>query len=400
VWFERQLTEAITGASLPARVLVGPRQSGKSALLARLYPDAVWLSLDDLQVRSRAQGDPALLLDSVSAAPGRAIVLDEAAYAPNLFPEVKRRIDLARRRGEREPDFFITGSSRWLLDRSVRESLAGRASYFSLHTLAVAELGSSASLADWLFRGGWPELHVRRELSPTRYLGDYVRTFVDKDVAATAGVERLHEFHQALALLAARTGGLFNATEIGQLTGVKGQTVAGWLELLEQNALALRLPPYHSNLNKRLVRTPKIYLLDTGLAAYLQGWQAVEPLLASPQAGPLFETLVLGELVRVRDHRGLPLVLHFWRTKEGEEIDFLISGDGRHGSRWFAIEAKFGIQRVQAVDVPRALANELPALTETWVVTPGGNEGRLSATSIQVPITRLAEKIEASLASP
>jgi predicted AAA+ superfamily ATPase len=283
------------------------------------------------------------------------------------------------------------------LDRGVRESLAGRASYFFLHSLSVAELGPSASLTDWLFRGGWPELHVRKDFSPTRYLGDYVRTFVEKDIAAMAGVERLHEFHRTLSLLAARTGTLLNATDIGQLAGVKGQTVAGWLDLLERNALALRLTPYHSNLNKRLVRTPKIYILDTGLAAYLQGWQAAEPMLASPQAGPLFETLALGELVRARDHLGLRLDLHFWRTKEGEEIDFLVQGHGRAGPRWFAIEAKLGVQNVQAIAVPRTLGRELPDLHETWVVTPGGDSTRLSKESLQVPISQLAARLKDAL---
>jgi predicted AAA+ superfamily ATPase len=398
VWIERQLRSALRAPSLPARVIVGPRQSGKSSLLYHLHPEAPWLSLDDLQIRIRAEADPALLLEGAGVDRGIPVVLDEAAYAPNLFPEIKRRIDQARREQQPEPQIFITGSNRVLLDRSVRESLAGRASYHFLHSLSVAELGANATLPDWLFRGGWPELYVRRELEPSRYLADYVRTFVEKDIAATAGVERLHEFQRALALLAARTGTLFNATDVGQLAGVKGQTISGWLDLLEQNALALRLKPYHSNLNKRLVRTPKLYLLDTGLAAYLQGWQAVEPLLASPQAGPLFETLVLGELVRARDHRGLALTLFFWRTKEGEEIDFLVRGQGPRGPRWIAIEAKLGIQHVPNIDLPKSLARELPELRDLWVVTPGGQAGRLSTDgAIQVPITELTERLADAL---
>ena len=273
MWFERDLARSLSRPSLPARVLVGPRQCGKSTLIARLKPDATWLSLDDIQVRLRAEEDPALLLESSAAVRSCPVILDEAAYAPNLFPEVKRRIDLARRRGEPEPEFWITGSNRLLLDRKVRESLAGRASYFFLHTLGVSELGSEAVMSDWLFRGGFPELYVRRDLDPPRYFEDYVRTFVEKDIAATAGVEKLHEFHRTLRLLAARTGTLLDATEIGRLAGVKGQTVSGWLDLLEQNALAYRLPPYQANLSKRVVRTPKIYFLDAGFAAHLQGWR-------------------------------------------------------------------------------------------------------------------------------
>lgn len=379
---------------------MGPRQSGKSSLLARLAPEAAWLSLDDLQTRQRAQDDPALLLDSIGFGAGTAVILDEAAQAPNLFPEIKRRIDDARRAGGPEPSVWITGSNRLLLDRQVRESLAGRASYFFLHTLSVAELGDRASLADWFIRGGFPELYARPDLDPSRYLDDYVRTFVERDVAASAGILQTEAFLRALQLLAARTGTLLNATDIGQLSGVKGQTVSGWLDLLQQNAIALRLQPYHSNLGKRVVRTPKIYFLDVGLAACLQGWRAVEPLLASPQAGPLFETLVLCELVRARDHRGLPLGLHFWRTKEGEEVDFVIEAHGRSGPRWIAIEAKFAIQNVAPMSIPRALARQRPELDEIWVVTPGGSETRLSPSSTQIPIRNLALRLGERIAAP
>lgn len=394
--FPRDLTAALDRPVLPIRVVVGPRQSGKSTLLWHLKSNsnAVWVSLDDLQQRQRAEDDPALFLEAAGIASGRPLVLDEAAHAPSLFPELKRRVDLARLNGQVEPALFVTGSNRLLLDKGVRESLAGRASYFFLHTLSVAELGSEATLRDWLFRGGWPELYVRRELSPSEYLADYARTFLERDIAATAGVERLHEFHRALSLFAARTGTLLNAADIGQLAGVKGQTISGWLDLLERNALAYRLQPYHSNLNKRVTRTPKLYLLDTGLAAYLQGWRAVEPLLSSPQAGPLFETLVLGELVRARDHRRLALSFHLWRTKEGEEVDFLVQAETASGTRWLAIEAKLAVQNVHPVSLPKGLLHELPDLNTVWVVTPGGEEVALSASSRQVPITRLASKLE------
>jgi predicted AAA+ superfamily ATPase len=399
MWIGRDLSAVLERPSLPVRAIVGPRQTGKSSLLARLLPDAAWLSLDDLQIRQRAQTDPALLLESAGLGSGRPLILDEAAQAPNLFPEIKRRIDAARRAGAREPDIWITGSNRVLLDRQVRESLAGRASYFFLHSLSVAELGDRASLPDWFLRGGFPELYARPELDASRYLDDYVRTFVEKDVAASAGILQTESFVRALQLLAARTGTLLNATDIGQAAGVKGQTVSGWLDLLQQNALALRLAPYHSNLGKRIVRTPKIYFLDVGLAARLQGWRVVDPLLASPQAGPLFETLVLGELVRARDHRGLPLGLHFWRTKEGEEVDFLVEAHDASGPRWIAIEAKFAVQRVAPIGVPRALQKQLPAVCEIWIVTPAGDEMRLSPTSIQVPIRKLTERLAHELGS-
>jgi predicted AAA+ superfamily ATPase len=393
MWVERDMAAVLQRPSLPARVLVGPRQAGKSALLSRLLPDAIWVSLDDLQVRQRAADDPSLLFETAGVHSGRPMVLDEAAHAPTLFPEIKRRIDDARRLGQREPDFWITGSNRFLLDRHVGESLAGRASYFFLHSLSVGELADRASMADWFLRGGFPELYVRPELEASRYFSDYVRTFVEKDVAASAGILQIETFLRALQLLAARTGSLLNATEIGQLSGVKGQTIGIWLDLLQQNALAVRLQPYATNVNKRVVRTPKIFFLDTGLAAYLQGWRAAEPLLTSPQAGPLFETLVFGELVRARDHLDLPLVLHFWRTRDGEEVDFLVEVQGASGRWWLGIEAKFANQRVDPVSIPRGLAEMLPDLREIWIVTPGGTAARLSPSSQQVPIRLLTSRL-------
>jgi predicted AAA+ superfamily ATPase len=400
MWFERDLQHQLGRPSLPVRILVGPRQCGKSALIARLKPDATWLSLDDIQIRLRAQDDPLLLLETSGGGRRTPVVLDEAAHAPNLFSEVKRQIDLARRRGEAEPEFWITGSNRLLLDREVRESLAGRASYFFLHTLGVSELGMAATLSDWLFRGGFPELYVRRDLDVPRYMEDYVRTFVEKDIAVTAGVEKLHEFHRTLRLLAARTGTLLDATEIGRLAGVKGQTVSGWLDLLDQNALAHRLEPYHANLSKRVVRSPKVYFLDAGFAAHLQGWRAVEPLLVSPQAGLLFETLVFGELVRARDHRGLSIAISFWRTKEGEEIDFLIEFKVGSRSRWLAVEAKMSIQQTRPVPIPTSLSRELADLQQVWIVTPGGDSLQLSDSCRQIPIADLAAQLETFTSLP
>jgi predicted AAA+ superfamily ATPase len=209
----------------------------------------------------------------------------------------------------------------------------------------------------------------------------------------------LLEFHRALQLFAARTGTVLNASDIGQLVGVKGQTISGWLDLLEQNALFVRLPPYRSNLSKRIARRPKLYALDTGLAAHLQGWRAAEPILASPQAGPLFETLVFGEIVRARDHRALPLDVSFFRTKEGEEVDFIVEAHARSRRIWIGIEAKLAVQGVRAVPVPSTLARELPELREIWVISPGGDDRVLSPSCHQLPITQLADRLESLVAS-
>lgn len=399
MWIERDLEASWSARrGLPIRIVRGTRQAGKSSLLERLGSGRRQVTLDDVVVRELANRDPALFLEQYAPP----VTIDEVQYAPPLFPELKRRVDEARRRrraGE-APDLdvaWLTGSNAILLDREVRESLAGRASYATLHTLSVHELARAGVVAGTpsgvLLRGGWPELHVDPGLDAAGYLDDFLLTYVEKDVVAAAGIEKRGAFLQILRLLGARTAQIVNASELAGLAGVQVSTVLGWLDLLERMLVVRRLQPWASNLNKRLTKTGKLYFLDTGLAARLQGWRELEPLLYGPQAGPLFETLVFGEIVRAADHAGLPIDVHLWRTRDGDEIDFLVSG----GGKTLALDAKLAIQGVSATSLPASLAKTLPHVSRLHLVTLGGERRALSRACEQVPIADLHDLLVAEL---
>ena len=393
MWIPRDLESPwAAGSSLPVRILTGVRQCGKTSLLDHLAPRG-WkvLSLDDFQLRSLANRDPALFFD-LNPLPA---IIDEIQYAPDLFPEIKRRVDTWRRerREDREgqkPLVWASGSNQILIDREVRESLAGRASYYTLHTLAVGEIARAfpgLSLDTVFLKGGWPELYLDESLSPAAYLNDYVRSFIEKDIVLSAGIQKVQTFARVLALLAARTGTLLNASSIAQESGVQASTILDWVGILERTHLVHRLQPWHSNLSKRVLKTPKLYFLDIGLAARLQGWSEQAPLLRSPQAGPLFETLVLSEIMKTRDHFLKDWQVFYWRTREKEEVDFIVRNSA---GKTIALEAKLAAQSIAPVELPAGFRREFPEVDQVAVVAFSGEERMVSHHCVQLPIVRLA----------
>jgi predicted AAA+ superfamily ATPase len=392
MWIERTLSEVWGRPGLPVRVLRGMRQVGKTALLERLGGDRAWVSLDDALGRRLAVTDPALFLHQHPPP----VTIDEAQYAPELFPALKIQVDAARR-ARRAADgvapidvAWVTGSNQIPMDREVSESLAGRATLHTLHTLSAHEVVSAGvrdrnDLSALLWRGGWPELHVDPGQPVGAYLDALVHTWIEKDIVLAAGIEKRGAFSTVLRHLAARTGLVLNMQEIATAAHVQVSTVAGWLDVLERCLVVRRLPVWSSNLHKRLTKTPKLYLLDTGLAARLQGWSELSPLLVSPMAGPLFETLVFGEMVRAIDHAALPVQVHMWRTREGEEVDFVLTA----GDAALVIDAKLGVAGVSASTLPRGLREELPQVDRLILVTLGGERRWLSRGCEVVPLADL-----------
>lgn len=362
MWIKRDLSlSAISKIALPIKVLRGPRQVGKTSLLAKLGTHSL-VYLDDAVTRLRAQEDPRFFLDQLPSK----VILDEAPLAPALFPELKRRVDEARISGCGEmPDVWLTGSNQTLMYREVGESLAGRASYFDLNTLSIHELGERWSLGTYLMRAGWPELYISPHLDVTRYLNDLVSTYIERDIVAAAGIERRAAFLKVLHLLAGRIGQLFVASDIATVAGVDATTVQSWVSLLVTNAVAFQLPAYYTNLNKRLTKAPKYYFYDVGLAVCLQGWQAPEPILNSPQFGHLFENMVIGEVVRFFLNRGSKPTLYFVRSKEKVEIDLLVDLGNQ---RYLAIEIKTTPEDWSKKQ--RELVDSLGlTIVDRWVVT-------------------------------
>ncbi|OGR90487.1 MAG: hypothetical protein A2V88_13045 [Elusimicrobia bacterium RBG_16_66_12] len=339
--------------TFPAVIVTGPRQSGKTTLVQKLFGDShAYCSLDDPAVRLQAQADPALLLQRFAPP----VILDEIQYAPDLLHYVK--LDIDRRRAEKGR-FVITGSQVFPLMQGVAESLAGRAAVTSLLSLSVREaFGAPEAAHGWrealegaagpisapapevtlgaVLRGGYPEPALDPEVDLSLWHASYVQTYLERDVRTLRGVADLSDFQRFLFALAARTAQLVSFEDLARDLGISGKTVKAWISVLEASGQVATLRPYHVSRGKRLVKRPKVYFLDTGTLAYLLAVRDIDQLRAGLAAGPIFEAAVLGQLQRMFLHRGEPSRLYFWRTAAGHEIDFVVE----NGQQLIPIEAK------------------------------------------------------------
>jgi predicted AAA+ superfamily ATPase len=403
MFIKRDISQQLLNNPTLVQIVLGPRQTGKSTLLASLQSGGHDITFDDLQMRQLANRDPALFLEQFSPP----LLLDEVQYVPPLFSEIKKYIDLIKKavvfqevssgpvHHLSEVLFRLTGSNQILMDKNIKESLAGRASYYYLNTLTVHEILNALpheKISDILFKGGWPELYTNKKLSLVTYLNDYIRSYVEKDIVISAGIQKIAAFQAVLGLIAARTGQLLDYSDIARDSGITSVTVKEWSGLLERSDLVYLLKPYFNNLNKRLIKTPKVYFLDTGLAARLQGWQDPVPLLNSPQIGGLFETLVFSEIMKFIRNYQKNWTLFFWRTKDGEEIDFVLkTGDGEI----HAFEAKLAIQNIpEVITYPPAYQKQFSPKKPLVIVTFGGKSLKLSSQCIVVPIAQLHDYLQ------
>lgn len=402
MWIERDLSEIFTKLGLLEAILIqGPRQVGKSSFLERYAPTPHALAvLDDLSVRTQANSDPALFFTQHPPP----VVIDEFQYAPVLLPEIKLRIDHIRRLQRSSSGaahqnlsyFYLSGSNQIQIDQAVRESLAGRVSKFTLHGLSVHEIVRhfpKIQLPELLWKGGFPELYVRPEISPRSFLNDYISTFIENDIARSSGISKIDEFLTVVRLLAARVGGILNRDSLANDAGVASKTVSEWIDALARMHVMHLLPVYSSNLNSRLTKAPKLYFLDSGLATRLQGHLDVGTILGAPQAGGLFENLAMSEVVKARDHLSIPCELAFWRTKDGEELDLIVT----HGGKRLFFEFKLAVQGNVSFQVPRGLIREFGEDITVAVVTAGGTAGFVSHNVLRVPIFELGQYLKEQL---
>ncbi len=399
IWIKRHLSQILSPTGLLEVVLVtGPRQVGKSSILEHYAPRSPELiELDDLSLRTSAQKDPALFF-SQHPPP---VIIDEFQYSPNILPEIKRIVGGARRSrrdqtssvSDYSPLVYLSGSNQLEIDNESGESLAGRISIFRLHGLSVAESQQHLpDLSPWesIRRGGFPELYVRQDLSPISFLNDYISTFLEKDIARSGGVTKIDEFLLVTRLLAARAESILNRDGLVNDAGVASKTVGEWIEILTRAHLIYQLPVYSSNLNSRLTKAPKIYFIDTGLATRLQGHVSKDTILGSPQAGGLFENLVVAEVIKSKDHHLLPIDLSFWRTKDGEELDLILSSGEKH----LLIEIKLAIQGEISFTIPRSISKEFQGRATCIVVTLGGKREALQQGITKVPLFELDSFIQ------
>jgi predicted AAA+ superfamily ATPase len=330
MWIKRDIQPSLAriGRTRPAVLVTGSRQAGKTSLLREVFPDHRYVSLDVPMLAEQAEHSGLGFLKEHPPP----VILDEVQYAPALLRFIKADIDQHREDSGR---FLLTGSQKFGLMQGVGESLAGRVAVIELHSLSAHEYEAWTGdpvdgdrLLEWIVAGGYPEVHARK-LDPERFYADYLVTYLERDLRAALQVRSLRDFDRFMRLCAARTGQLLSMNQLASDVGVSPPTIKSWLSVLEASSVVCLLEPYFENLGKRIVKTPKLYFLDTGLACYLAGVHSARDLQRSGLLGALFETHVLGQIVRLFANQGRRPPLYFYRDHQGHEIDFLLPRAGR-----------------------------------------------------------------------
>ncbi len=317
----------------PIVAVTGPRQSGKTTLVREVFPAKSYVSLEDPDQQEFARRDPRGFL---ARFPGGAI-LDEVQRCPELFSYLQTHVDAAGKTGL----FVITGSQQFGLMSGITQSLAGRAGLLQLLPLSVDELKKGSKEVKnpdvLLYQGGYPPLYTR-QVSHASWYANYVMTYVERDVRQLINVKDLSIFQRFFKMCAARTGQLLNLSSLANDCGITHNTAKAWISVLEASYLVFLMHPHHKNFGKRLVKTPKLYFYDTGLAAWLLGIEDAKHMAIHAMRGELFESFVVSEMLKARFNRGLPSNLFFWRDNTGNEVDVLIE----KGEALTAVEIKSG----------------------------------------------------------
>lgn len=315
----------------PVVTVTGPRQSGKTTLVKAAFPQKTYVNLESLEEREYAQSDPRGFF---SRLPDGAI-LDEVQRVPSLLSYIQVIVDDSKRNGL----FVLTGSCQFELMSSITQSLAGRTAMLRLLPFSLSEIGSIkkklGGIDGILHKGFYPRV-IDQDLDPAQAYGDYFETYVERDLRQLVHVRNLSQFQKFVRLCSGRIGQLVNLSSLGNDIGLTHTAVREWLTLLETSYIAFLLEPFHKNIGKRLIKTPKLYFYDVGLAAYLMGIEQSSHLHTHPLRGHLFENMIVMEALKYRFNNGLRNNLTFFRDRTGNEVDLLYSA----GENILAIEIK------------------------------------------------------------
>jgi predicted AAA+ superfamily ATPase len=326
-YIERDI-EAVLKKALgesPVVAITGPRQTGKSTLLKEVLSGYSYVTLDDPLVRQRAIEDPSFFLDSFPAK----LIIDEFQYAPNLLHYIKMRVDENR---SAKGGYVLTGSQQFVATKGLSESLAGRIVLLELGAFGIEEwsrvnrVDSKTGFVRACLRGSFPELATDRAVNTHRWYAGYVQTYLERDIRTLYDIGNLRDFERTLQLLAARCSQNLNYSTIAGDVGVSVNTVKRWVSILEACRIIYLLPPYFKNMGSRIVKSPKIYFLDSGLVCYLTGLESEDHLMKGPMAGALFENHCVQEAVKTSFSMGKQPRFYYLRTQNGFEIDFIAEG--------------------------------------------------------------------------
>ncbi len=347
MYIERTITHAINkaGGQFPVLLITGPRQIGKTTCLRHsAAPNRSYVTLDDPQARELATDDPKLFLQRYTPP----VLIDEIQYAPQLLPLIKMAVD----DGAAKEAYWMTGSQQFHLMEGVSESLAGRVGVLPMLGLSLKEMRGQTvetapfipfkemfysqtkpltlpDLYQYIWRGCFPVIATNEMMDRDVFYSSYVQTYLQRDVKSLINVGNEMSFMKFLRSAAARTGQLLNIAELGRDAGVTHNTAKKWLSVLDTSGLIYLLEPYHNNRLKRLVKTPKLYFMDTGLAAYLTQWNSPETLEAGAASGAFFESWAMTEIIKSYWHAGKAAPLYFYRDNDQKEVDLLIYQDGK-----------------------------------------------------------------------
>ena len=318
-FINRELGKTLLDAAnyFPVLCVTGPRQSGKSTLVTHLFPEYKQVSLEDIDVRAAAMDDPRGFLNQTSGG----MIIDEVQRVPELLSYIQGIVD-----NDSERRFILSGSSNFALLRSVSQSLAGRTGMFELLPMAFSEVREGLAmqtLDEILFNGLYPAICAEKNTARFLY-PSYVKTYLERDVRDLLQVRNLMQFNTFLRLCAGRIGSLFNASELASEVGVDSKTITAWLSILQTSYIVYLLPPYFANTRKRLVKSPKLYFCDTGLACYLLDIESPEQLARDKMRGHLFENIVVIEALKHRFNAGRESNLFFYRDSNHNEIDLVM----------------------------------------------------------------------------
>ena len=328
---ERTLTTKMISLAQKFQVitLTGPRQSGKTTLVRAAFSSLPYVSLEEPDIRQIALTDPRGFLSNYPAG----AVLDEIQNAPELFSYIQRIVD-----ENRQVQFILTGSSNFLLMEKISQTLAGRTAVLHLLPFSFNELEPLAEQYESLiFKGQYPRIYDR-DIAPTDFYPSYIQTYVERDVRLMKNIGDINAFIQFTRLCAGRIGQLLNYASLASDAGISPNTAKSWLSVLESSYILYRLQPYHRNFNKRLVKSPKLFFYDTGVACSLLGIREEDQVHLHYMKGSLFENLIINELIKRNFNRGENRQPYFWQDNHGKEIDCLLVD----GERVTPVEVKSG----------------------------------------------------------